>query len=457
MSEVSNAPEVRDWLKSNGIHTVRVGTVDIDGLWRGKRIPARYFAESVWTKGTNLANILFGWDVTDDLLPGLKYTGWQTGYPDFNIRPDLSTLTTVPWEPGAASVMCDPYEFDGSAVGLSPRHLLRRAVQQVTDLGYTAAAAYELEFYLLDSSTSDIRSRGFRDLKPVTEGNHTYSLQRGNATEYVLAEIREKLAEAGVYIEACNTEHGPGQFEVNIRYGDPLQAADHAVMLKTGVREIAAQHGLTATFMAKIHPDWAGSSGHMHQSLTDASGEPLFASAGGKELSDTGRHYLAGLVSLARELSALYLPNTNSYKRSEAVGSWAGANATWGTDNRTVAVRAIPSTGHPARVENRLAGADANPYLVIAASLWSGLHGIKNSLEPGDAVTGNAYELPYDASKALPSTLGAALDLFEGSSAARDFFGEQFVEHYTATRRWEITKSNRAVTDWELGRFLELI
>ncbi len=456
MPGITTRDELLDWCDAHDIHTVRVGAVDIDGLWRGKRIPVQYFAESVWESGTNICNILFGWDLADELLPNLAYTGWQTGYPDFTLIPDLSTLTVIPWEPGAAAVVCDIKERDGSPVPLSPRQLLRRVIDEAEHLGYRPRAAYEFEFYVMRKSPGDLAASDFRDLEPLTHGSRTYSLQRGHATEYLLREIREQLRGAGVYIEACNSEHGPGQFEVNLHHDSALRAADQALLLKNAVKEIAAANGHTATFMAKINPAWAGSSGHLHQSLDDLNGHPAFACEEPGTLSETGQQYLAGVVELAKAMTAIYLPTVNSYKRSEG-GSWAGASATWGRDNRTVAVRAIPSTGKAARVENRVPGADANPYLVIAANLASGLHGIRKGLRPPPESIGNAYEAKNASEVLLPTSLASAVAAFEESDLTRTLLGEQFVDHYAATRRWEIKQFSAAITDYEVRRYLESI
>ncbi|MEU9886200.1 glutamine synthetase family protein [Sphaerisporangium sp. NPDC051011] len=456
MSEITTRAELLGFVEEHGIRTVRVGAVDIDGVWRGKRIPVQYFTDSVWEKGTQISNILFGWDMVDELLTGVEYTGWHTGYPDVTLKPDLSTLTLVPWEPHTASVICDIEELDGTPLALSPRRLLRKVLEDAADLGFSATAAYEFEFYLLRQSPGDLHRSGFRDLEPLTHGSRTYSLQRGTATEYVLGEIRERLQTAGVYIEACNSEHGPGQFEVNIHHDGALRAADHALLLKNAVKEIAAQHGHTATFIAKLDAAWAGSSGHVHQSLWCADGTPAFACANPCRLSETGAQYVAGLLTLAREMTAIYLPTVNSYKRTEG-GSWAGASATWGRDNRTVAVRSIPAPGAAARVENRIPGADANPYLVIAANVASGLHGIRHRLTPPAEVTGNAYELPNAAELALPASLDAAVEAYAASPLTRELFGKEFVEHFATTRRWEISQFGKAVTDWELRRYLEVI
>jgi glutamine synthetase len=453
---VADADGLQRFIEQHGITTFKAGAVDIDGVWRGKRIAAEYFADAVWRKGTNICNILFGWDLHDVPIPGLSYTGWQTAYPDVVLVPDLSTLAVVPWEPGTASVICDVHELDGAPQQLSPRALLRRVTEQAAEAGYEAMCGYEFEFYVLRGTAEELASRGFRDLAPLTHGNHTYSLYRDTGSEYIIGDIRKKLAAYGIYIEASNSEHGPGQFEVNFRYTAALRAADQAMMLKHSVKEIAASHGCTASFIAKLSGEWAGSSAHLHQSLRGLDGSAAFANPGDPgRLSATGEAYLAGVLDLARDFTALYLPTINSYKRTEG-GSWAGSSVTWGTDNRTVAVRAIPGSGPTARIENRVAGADANPYLVIAGNLAAGLHGIRKGLAPPTAVTGNAYE-QVDAAVALPAGLEAAAGALAGSTTARTLLGDAFVDHFAATRRWEVNQSRSAVTDWEIARYLEHI
>jgi glutamine synthetase len=453
---VSTANELQAFVDEHQIKTFKVGAVDVDGLWRGKRIAAPYFLESVASKGTNICNILFGWDLQDQSIPNLKYTGWQTGYPDITLLPDLSTLKLVPWEPGTASVICDIYEMDGTLLELAPRALLRRIVEQANAAGYAPKCGYELEVYLLKGTADELEAKGFRDLEPFSRGNHTYSVQRDTGSEYLIGEIREQLAAYGIYIEASNSEHGPGQFEVNMRYCDALAAADGAMLLKNSIKEIAAKHGCTASFIAKLSPEWAGSSGHLHQSLVDAHGNIAFANPEEPgRLSAVGEAYMAGVVDLAKDMTALYLPTINSYKRTEG-GSWAGSSSTWGYDNRTVAVRAIPSAGPAARIENRIAGADANPYLVIAASLSAGLHGISKGLTPPAPMEGNAYE-QVGPETALPHTLESACDVLENSNTARTLLGDAFVDHYVATRRWEVQQFRAQVTEWEVARYLEHI
>lgn len=448
---------IRDFVEKNSIHTFKIGAVDLDGTWRGKRIAGDYFVESVHEQGTNICNILFGWDIQDEPLPDLAYTGTHTGYPDINLKPDLSTLAAVPWEPGTASVICDVNERDGRPLDLSPRTVLKSMIGRAESMGYRPIAAYEFEFYLFRGTPRELASRHWRDLEPLSEGHHTYSVYRDTGTEFLIGEVRRQLAEYGIMIEASNSEHGPGQFEVNIHYGDALAAADNAMLLKHAIKELAARHGYTASFIAKVKPEWAGSSGHLHQSLVHEDGSAAFANPSDPgRLSEVGSSYLAGLVEHAADLTAISLPTVNSYKRIETA-DWAPTTATWGLDNRTVAIRSIPGAGPSARVENRIAGADANPYLVIASNLAAGLDGIEQGMTPPPAVEGNGYATPAGRATALPMTLAAATDRLEASIFARKFLGDRFVDHFCATRRWELKKFASTVTEWEVARYLEHI
>ncbi|MDJ1370042.1 glutamine synthetase [Gulosibacter molinativorax] len=435
-----------------------MGAVDTDGLWRGKRVAVRYFADAVHAAGSNICDILFGWDIQDTLIPNLTFTGWHTGYPDVNLRPDLSTLRVAPGEPNTALVIADLYTREGEPLAISPRGVLRKVIERANKLGYKPIAAYEFEFYIFEGTPREVARAGYRNLEPYSVGSHTYSVYRDSGSEFLLGTIRDRLAQQGIFIEASNSENGPGQFEVNIHYGDALRAADDALILKNTVKEVCADLGYTASFMAKINDDHAGSSGHVHQSLESLEdGTALFANKEDpKTLSKLGQSYLAGLVETSKEFTALNLPTINSYKRVEG-GQWAGSSATWGYDNRTVAMRSIPSSGAAARVENRTPGADANPYLVLASTIAAGLYGIENNLTPPEAVYGNAYDLDVAEELRFPNSLIKATEMLENSAVAKEYLGEEFVRHYSETRRWEVHCAATSVTDWEVARYLEHI
>lgn len=447
----------RKLLEENNIDSIRVGCVDLDGIWRGKQFGLDYFMNGVAANGTNIANVLFAWDVADEVLDGLKYTNWDTGFPDFKLLPDLGTLRVNPWEARTASVICDINELDGRPMAFSPRGLLKAAVAKAEGMGYKPKAAYEFEFYLFDGTPNDLAANAWRQVNAMRGSGHCYSMSHHAGSDAILGQFRRYMRDAGVEIEATISEHGPGQYEINLKYSDAVSAADTAVFAKNAIKDISAKNGVTACFMAKPNATWAGSSGHMHMSLSSLAGEPLFSNAKDPNmLSDLGLSFLAGMKEFSRELSAIYLPNINSYKRTNG-RSWAAANSSWGIDNRTVSFRAIPSAGPAARIENRIPGADTNPYLVIAASLLCGLRGIEKDMKAGAPFKGNAYRATWDQARPLASSLEQAVGLFESSEMVRELFGPEFVEHYIGMKKWEIARTNAHVTDWELGRYLEII
>ncbi len=453
--DVSDPEKAKHYLLKNNIDTIKLGMVDIDGLWRGKRVTVDYFFDSIISNGANIADILFGWDIADKLIPGLAFTSWQTGYPDIFMVPDLSTLAIVPWEDRTASFICDVVDVHGDPVKVSPRQVLKKVLDGMSKDDLTVAVGYELEFYLLRETARSLEEKKYSGLDALTHGIHTYSLYRGAGTEFIIGDIRRKMNEYGVVVDAANSEYGPGQFEVNLRYCPAMTAADRSLLYKNGIKEIAASHDLMATFIAKLDVANAGSSGHVHQSVADANGKNLFSDGEGG-LSDMAKHYLAGVLTTLPEFTAFFCPTVNSYKRT-VEESWAGVSATWATDNRTTALRAIVSSTSATRIENRLPGADANPHIVIAACVAAGRHGIAEKLEPPEPTVGNAYDIPEELAPRLPRSLEHAVELLDKSKVARDFLGSDFVDHFVATRRWEIREYGTAVTDWERRRYIEMV
>ena len=466
-TDISSIPTARDQeeqlvdverlIQEHAIDTVKLGVVDIDGLWRGKRVPVEYFLRDVWRHGTHISTILFGWDIQDALIPGLEYTGWHTGYPDLFLVPDLSTFAVVPWEEHTATVIADCVDGDGRPIGLSPRHVLRTAIQRAEGLGYMPKIGYEFEFYVFRETAESAHEKRHMALTPLAPGVHTYNLYRGTVAEPLMGDLRRFMAQYGIPMEACNTEAGPGQFEISLRYADAMRAADQAVLYKVGVKEIAARHGFLASFMAKYDSEWSGSSGHIHQSLGSGDAANLFyADDAADHLSDVARWYAGGLLTTMREFTAFFCPTVNSYKR-KLERSWASTTATWGIDNRTTGLRVLNLTRQAARLEHRLAGADANPYIAVAASIAAGIWGVENKVEPPTLCTGDAYDLQDSGATVLPWTLEEAVRELERSELARELLGQEFVEHFIATRRWELQCARTAVTDWERARYLEMI
>jgi glutamine synthetase len=432
------------------IRRVKLGAFDIDGILRGKYISLEKFWPAV-ESGLGFCDVIFGWDICDVLYDNVKFTGWHTGYPDAHCRIDLASYRMVPWEPGTAFFLLDFCRPDGQPLAIAPRQVFARVLARAAERGYNASFAAEYEFFIFRETAQSLRDKHFAALTALTPGMFGYSVLRASANADLVLEILEGLAAFDVPLEGFHTETGPGVYEAAITVAPALAAADRAALFKTAVKELTARHNLTPTFMAKWNAALPGSSGHLHQSLSQTGNpENLFYAAEG--MSDLMRQYIAGLVTNMPELTAIFCPTINSYKRT-VPGAWAPVNATWGTDNRTTAVRAIPGGKKSSRVELRLTGADINPYLAMAASLAAGLDGIEHKLEPPPPIV-NAYS--GDAPP-LPRTLADAVRLFRESRLAREWLGEDFVDHYASTREWEVRQYEKAVTDWELARYFESV
>jgi glutamine synthetase len=450
---VIDRESIRRRFEDNHIRRVKLGAFDMDATLRGKYISLEKFwpaAES----GLGFCDVIFGWDIGDVLYDNVKFTGWHTGYPDAHCRIDFASYRLVPWEPGTAFFLLDFCDAGGQPLGIAPRQVFQRVLERAAERGYTAQFSAEYEFFIFRETAQSLRDKHFAGLTPLTPGMFGYSVLRASANAELVLEIMEALAAFDVPLEAFHTETGPGVYEAAIAVEPGLAAADRAALFKTAVKEIAGRHNLTPTFMAKWNAALPGSSGHLHQSLSQAgSHENLFsAEAADGGMSGGMRQYIAGLVTNLPELAAIFCPTVNSYKRT-VPGAWAPVNATWGVDNRTTAVRAIPGSGKSTRVELRLTGADINPYLAMAASLAAGLDGIERKLElPPPTVNAYAGDAPP-----LPRTLDEATRLFRQSRVAREWLGEEFVEHYASTREWEVRQYEKAVTDWELARYFESV
>ncbi len=442
---MSDADAALQKLSESGVRRVKLALTDIDGILRGKYVSVEKFESAVKSE-LGFCDVIFGWDSGDTLYDNCAYTGWHTGYPDAQARIDCSTLRLIPWEPGTALFLLNLIGRDNQPLPLSPRQVLERVLARAAGDGYTARLAAEYEFWLFRETPQSLGEKGFRNLSPLSPGMFGYSVLRASQNSAVVLDLIDQLGAFGIPLEGFHTETGPGVYEAAITVDTGLAAADKAALFKTAVKEIAARHGVTPTFMAKWNADLAGSSGHIHQSL-EKEGVNIFHDGGAV------RAYIAGLVAFMPELLAMITPCINSYKRM-VPGTWAPVNATWGEDNRTTAIRYIPGSPKSARVELRLSGADMNPYLAMAASIAAGVEGIRRGLEPPPPVT-NAYAA-RDAPP-LPRDLGEAADRFRASALAREWFTPEFVDHYAATRDWEVRQYQRAVTDWELARYFESV
>lgn len=446
---------VEGLLHEHKVRSVRIGGADLDGVYRGKRVSSEQFLRGL-EEGFPQCDVLFGWDIQDEVIGSLPFSNWEIGFGDVIMRPDLSTFAIVPWEEGNASVICDFYTEAGEPLPIAPRFVLRRVLGEALTAGYTAKMAAELEARFFKEDQRSLHVKKFDDLVPLNPGLNCYSIHHASIDEPFIGFICRMMDEYGIPVEAYNREHGAGMYEINIRYAEALQAADQTLLYKSATKELAAQLGGTATFMAKFRDDVDGCGGHLHQSLWDASAErSLFWDEPGEHhMSDLLRHYLAGVLATLSEFMLMYAPNVNSYKRFVPL-TWAPTNVTWGIENRTAALRLIGGGPGAIRLENRVPGADMNPYLAFAASLAGGLYGIEKKLEPPSPVKGSAYN-DTKAAK-LPGSLPEALERFRSSELARRYFGDAFVEQYVAFREWEVEKARRAVTDWERRRYFEMV
>ena len=453
-----NIDHILHELGSTDADRVRLGGIDIDGVLRGKYISMDKF-ESALRGGLGFCDVIFGWDSQDELYEGVDVTitGWHTGYPDLHATIDPASYRRVPWDRGTPFFLLDFAAEDGSPYAASPRQLLKTVVDKAAQAGFSARFSAEYEFFLFSEDQHTIREKGYRGLTPLDRGMFGYSAIRASQSSEMVHDLLDKLSDFDIPIEGIHTETGPGVFEAAIAHDETVRAADKAALFKTACKEILAPHGVIPTFMAKPIGDMPGCSGHTHQSLW-REGKPAFHDSNAPDgLSKIFRHYLAGLVTLLPDLMALLCPTINSFKRT-VPGMWAPTTATWGFENRTTALRVIRgASGKSTRVENRLVGADVNPYLAFAASLAAGLYGIENELELGPHIEGNAYDKPDTEGTPLPRTLSEACDRLEASQIAKEILGEAFVNHFVATRRWEVLQYRKAVTDWELERYFEII
>ena len=438
---------LRSEVEAGRIDTVLIGMVDMQGRLQGKRLTATHFLDEVVEHDAEGCNYLLAVDVEMNTVEGYAMSSWERGYGDFVFKPDLSTLRVVPWLEGTAFAMCDLVWEDGSPVVASPRQILKRQLERLSERGLEAWVGTELEFLVFMDSYEEAWRKGYRDLEPANYYNVDYSLLGTARIEPLLRRIRNSMAAAGLEVENAKGECNFGQHEINFKFDRALETADGHAIYKNGAKEIAAQEGCSISFMPKFN-EREGNSCHIHLSLRGEDGTPVFAE--GEGFSETFEHFIAGQLACLREFTLFFAPNVNSYKRF-AVGSFAPTAIAWGKDNRTCSMRVV-GHGGSLRVENRLAGGDVNPYLAIGAMIAAGLHGIDNELPLEEEFVGNAYEADKPH---VPTNLREARELFASSERAREAFGEEVVEHYLNMARVEIEAFEAAVTDWERYRTFE--
>jgi glutamine synthetase len=451
--EVRTSTQARAIVEERELQHVKVGVFDNDGILRGKYLEREKFFTAL-DKGLGFCDVVLGWDSNDQLFDNVSYTGWHTAYPDAPVRLLPETCRALPLE---GNMLLFLGEFAGRAEEVCPRATLRRVLKRATAMGYGATAAAEYEFFVFSETPASVRAKGYHGLTNLTPGYFGYSVLRSSVHAELYQALLQLATDMRMPIEGLHTETGPGVIEAALRYTEALEAADRAALFKTFVKVLAQRRGLMATFMAKWSQQLPGQSGHLHVSLSRPDGSSAFHdSQAPHTMSEEMRWFVGGQQALMPELLAMVASTVNSYTRL-VPGFWAPTSATWGVDNRTCALRVICGGPKAQRVEYRIAAADINPYLALAVAIGSGLWGIEHRIEPDEPLTGNAYDRKLPARRQLPRTLSEAAERLTRSRAAQELFGAPFVAHFAASREWEEREFRRAVTDWELARYFEII
>jgi glutamine synthetase len=447
--------ELGELIQRGEIETVLTVFPDMYGRLMGKRITGHFFMDHVVDGGMHVCDYLLACDMEMDVIPGYQYTSWKTGYGDFHCVPDFATLRRAAWLPGTAMVLCDLLDQHEKPVEVAPRRMLQRQVARALEEGFIVKGGSEIELYLFDETYTSAKAKRYHDLQPASAYNEDYHILQGTREDDLIGAIRRALDASGVPVEFSKGEAGLGQQEINLEFCDALTQSDRNIVYKHAAKEIAYQQNRAITFMAKWDEKHTGSSMHIHLSLWDAkTNRPAFVGEhqlGPVKASDTFRYFLGGWMKRAREFAACYAPYVSSYKRYQS-RSWAPTGIAWSYDNRTAGFRVV-GHGSSLRVECRLPGADANPYIAYAAAIAAGLDGIRNRVEPPPVFQGDVYsaqDLPR-----VPATLREAFGEFERSEFARKAFGDDVVEHYLHFLRTEQRKFDEVVTGWERERYFE--
>ena len=460
-----DSQEIKLALQQNGVEYVKVAITDLDGVLRGKYMHVDKFLKSI-ESGYGFCDVIFGWDSSDALYEFKVsdeqnlFTGWHTGFPDQTVKILLDSKRTIPFEKNTPFFLSELKDGE-----VCPRSVLKKVLKLLRESGLKGKSALEYEFFLFNESPISVRDKGFKNLSNFTPGMFGYSLLRSSVHSDLYQEILKMSSVMDFPLEGLHTETGPGVLEAAIGVDEALNSADKAVLFKTFMKVLAQRKNLMATFMAKWSEKYPGQSGHIHCSLVDLENKPVFWNEGGGGMSELMINFLGGLQKYSREFMAMIAPTTNSYKRL-CVGAWAPINMTWGKENRTTGFRVIEGSPDSQRIENRLAGADANPYLALAATFAAGFLGIKERLQPTEPTSGEAYTMKTEEAYKVPSTLLEAAELFKKSQAARSIWGDQFVDHFSASRIWEyeqflknkpLFEKEQTISSWELERYFEII
>jgi len=451
--QVKTVADAREIVIARELSHVKVGVFDIDGILRGKYMSREKFLSAL-DKGFGFCDVVLGWDCNDQLYDNVKYTGWHTGYPDASVRILPESCREIPFEPDTLFFLA---EFSTPAEKICPRGILRRVIEKAKAMGFSAYVGFEYEFFVFNETRESIREKHYHNLTTLAPGNFGYSMLRNSVDTEIYQQILDISESMDFPLEGLHEETGAGVLEAALTADSALHAADKAALFKTFIKVLAQRQGLLATFMAKWSADYPGQSGHIHLSLKDDKDNSVFFDATGRNnMSATLCQFVAGQQKLMPELLAMIAPTINAYSRL-VPGFWAPTVATWGVDNRTCALRVIAGSAEAQRVEYRVGAADANPYLILAAALASGLWGIEQALKLEAGVEGNAYDQPFAEHLHFPPTLWDAAQRLKQSTMARQAFGDEFVEHFAASREWEEREFRKHITDWELSRYLEIM
>ena len=460
-----DSQEIKLALQQNGVEYVKVAITDLDGVLRGKYMHVDKFLKSI-ESGFGFCDVIFGWDSSDALYEFKVsdeqnlFTGWHTGFPDQTVKILLDSKRTIPFEKNTPFFLSELKDGE-----VCPRSVLKKVLKLLRESGLKGKSALEYEFFLFNESPISVRDKGFKNLSNFTPGMFGYSLLRSSVHSDLYQEILKMSSVMDFPLEGLHTETGPGVLEAAIGVDEVLNSGDKAVLFKTFMKVLAQRKNLMATFMAKWSEKYPGQSGHIHCSLVDLENKPVFWNEGGGGMSELMINFLGGLQKYSREFMAMIAPTTNSYKRL-CVGAWAPINMTWAKENRTTGFRVIEGSPDSQRIENRLAGADANPYLALAATFAAGFLGIKERLQPTEPTSGEAYTMKTEEAYKVPSNLLEAAELFKKSQAARSIWGDQFVDHFSASRIWEyeqflknkpLFEKEQTISSWELERYFEII
>jgi glutamine synthetase len=445
--------QILDYVREHADQRVKVAITDIDGVLRGKYISTEKFLSAV-QGNLGFCNVVFGWDMADVAYENSAYTGWHSGYPDAPVRIDVTSFRAIPWENNIPFFLCELIDAPSNSAAVCPRGLLKGLISQAEKAGFSPFFSQEFEWFNFEETPNSVHEKNFQNLKPLSPGMFGYSILRSTLRNDFFDALFGQLSAFGIPLEGLHTETGPGVYEAAIAYSHILEAADRAVLFKSSVKELAYKKGIMATFMAKWDENLPGCSGHVHQSLWDSQNEKNLFHDEITGMSELFKHYVAGQLYCLPHILPMVAPTVNSFKRL-VEGAWAPTTLTWATDNRTVALRALPGSKKASRLETRVVGSDVNPYLAMSACLAAGLYGIKHKLALQPATVGNGYA--DERYGRLPGNLQKATQAMKESAVAKELFGEEFVNHFVSTREWEWAQYSRVVSDWEKKRYFEII